>query len=295
MEGVHIFLWVMIGIIILMAGYLAFIYIMIKRSFHKMNDNEIINYRSYPCYLNIILSSAIAINNISRLVSKNSGFLCGLQAFILAVFDKLIFSSIIVNAYLTYRGLLDNEYYMKNIKPIFIIANSISLGISVILGIIFVINGITDEYNVCYVIGGTFKENIDSVVTLLLYLIFLYSSIKSLLFLLKNIKELSLNKNSTFAHLLHFYRILFSLFLCSLAFLVTLLIINDSLFINDDFIDLCFIILCLAIDLFYTMNSTVLKQTLIIFGCKEEERGTYFENEEERTKSEMSLDSMNEN
>ena len=140
--------------------------------------------------------------------------MCTLQAFILAVFDKLILTTITVNTYLTYRGLSDNEYYMNNIKRLFILTNFASLGISLILAFIFVCNG-TADYNVCYVKGGAFKENIDSVVSIVIFCIFLYSNLKSLLFLLKNIKELSLNKNNTFAHLVHFYRMIGSLFLCS--------------------------------------------------------------------------------
>lgn len=299
MDGVHVLLWVMIGIVILLAGYLSAIYIRIRVLFYKRKDPEMIESRSYPCYLNIILSSVIAIDNICRLITDiHSDALCTIQAFILAIFDKLILTTVTVNTYLTYCGLSDNEYYMNNIGRLFITANSISFGISLILAIIFVCNG-TVQYNVCYVKGGDFKENIDTVVSFIIFCIFLYSSLKSLLFLLKNIKELSLTKNNTFAHLLHFYRMLGSLFLCSLAFLITLLIINDSLFLNDDLIDLCFISVCFAIDLFYTLNYTVIKQTLIIFGCKNEQRETDFsdneENEiEERTNTGQSLDYITE-
>ena len=136
----------------------------------------------------------------------------------------------------------------------------------------------------------------NTIVSLIIFCIFLYSSLKSLLFLLKNIKELSINKSSTIAHLLHFYRMIVSLFLVSFAFLVTLLIINDSLFIDsDDSIDLLFITICFILDLFYTLNYTVVKQTLIIFGCKQEQRETDFsdneENEiEERANTGQSLD-----
>ena len=299
MDGVHKFLWVMIGIIILLAGYLSAIYIKLRVSFHKMKDKDMIESRKYPCYLNIILSSVIAIDNICRLITnKKSDVMCTIQAFILAVFDKLILTTITVNTYLTYRGLSNNEYYMNNIKRLFIITNSVSLGISLILAIIFVCNG-TSDYNVCYVKGGSFKENIDSIVSIVVFCIFLYSNLKSLLFLLKNIKELSLSKNNTLAHLIHFYRMVGSLFLCSMAFLITLLIINDSLFLNDDYIDLCFISICLALDLYYTLNYTVIKQTLIICRFKEEERETDFgdneENEiEDRANTGQSLDYINE-
>lgn len=280
MEPIHKLLWVMIGIIILIAGYLALIYIMLRISFHKMRNSEKIESRKYPCYLNIILSLVIAIDNILRLIeNKEDNFGCKLQAFILAVFDKLILTTITVNSYLTYRGLSDNENYMNKIKLLFIITNSISLLIALTLGFIFVFNG-TVHYNVCYVKGGTFKESIDTAVTSILFLIFLYSTVKSLLLLVKNIKEIYLSNSNINSHLSHFYRMIVSLFLSSLAFLVTLLIINDSLFINDDFIDLCFIIVCLALDLFYTFNSTVIRQTLILCRCKKNEEKNDFNDDD---------------
>jgi hypothetical protein len=298
MESVLIILWVMIGIIILIAGYLAVIYIKLRISFHKMRDKEMIESRKYPCYLNIILSLVITIDNIVRLIGNEEGtVLCTIQAFILAVFDKLILTTITVNSYLTYRGLSDNEFYMNHIKLLFYVSNAISFLIAIILGIIFVVNG-TVSYNVCYVMGGPFKENIDTVVSSILYLIFLYSNAKSLLFLVMNIKELSLNNNNIKAHLIHFYRMIGSLFLSSFIFLVTLLIINDSLFLSYDYIDHCYICTCLVIDLYYTLNSTVIKQTLLLFRCrKEEEDKDFYDDEpeeEERTRSDILLDDINE-
>ena len=295
-------LWAMIGIIILLTGYLAFIYLRIRHGFNNQKDTYMIESRIYPCYLNFILSASIAINNIVRLlkVFNDSTFFCKFQAFVLAVFDKLIYTTITVNSYLTYRGLLDNEFYMNNIKSLFIITNIISISISLILGIIFLCNG-TDKYNVCYVKGGSFKENIDTVVSFLLFFIFLYSNIKSLLFLLKNIKELFVIKENISAYVWHFYRMLASLFFCSLAFLITLLIINDSLFMDDDEIDLCFITVCLILDLFYTLNSTVIKQTLILFGCRVEEKVMEIDEDNEdnelepgKENSQISLEYLNE-
>ena len=282
MEITSIILFIIVGIIILIAGYLSIIYIILRIRIHKMKDKNAIKSRSYPCYLNIILSSVIAIDNISRLITnEKEGFFCQFQALTLAIFDKLIYTTMTVNAYLTYIGLSNNEYYMENIKKLFIISNSISLFIAIVLGIIFLCNG-TVNYNVCYVKGGYFKETTDTIVMFILFSIYLYSNINSLLFLLRNIKELSLNNMSTTGHIIHFYRIFASLFLSSLSFLVTLLIINDSLFMKDDYIDICFICTCLVIDLFYTLNLTIIKETLKLCCCKTEllEEKDFYEIEE---------------
>lgn len=271
MEITSVLLFIIVGIIILIAGYLAIIYIILRIRIHRMKDKVMIKACSYPCYLNIILSSIIAIDNISRLfTNKKEGFFCQFQAITLAIFDKLIYTTMTVNAYLTYIGLSNNEFYMENIKKLFIITNSISFFIAIILGIIFLCNG-TVNYNVCYVKGGYFKETTDTIVMSILFVIYLYSSVNSLLFLLRNIKELSLNNSSINGYLIHFYRIFVSLFLSSLSFLITLLIINDSLFMNDDFIDICFISTCLVIDLFYTLNITIIKETIKLCCCKVEQ------------------------
>ena len=261
-------LWIMIGIIIIIAIYITAVYIALRLSFNKANASQNNMIKSYPCYLNIILSLVIAINNLTRLITtkEENSFACQIQAFVLAVFDKLISTTITVNSYLTYRGLCDNEYYIEHIKQFFIITNLIGLIISIIFGLIFTIRG-TTYFKVCYVNGGAPKEIPDSILTGILFLIYLYCTLKTILFLIKNIKNIKGDNEreyqKTFS--LHFYRMLLSLFLCSLFFLVTLLIINDSLLFSYDYIDLTFITLCLFIDLFYTLNRTVVKQTLKCF------------------------------
>ena len=274
----NVLLWFLTGITIIIALYLSLIYIRIRRSFHKIKDEEIKIIRAYPCYLNIIISSIIAINNIFRLIKfKEVNFPCHVQALILAIFDKLVYTTITLNAFLTYKGLSDNESYMNNIKKLFLITNGISITIAVLFGIIFFCAGSTILYdNVCYIEASIGKESVDTIIMFILYFIFIYSNIKSILFLLNNMKELvsTYNKNNLSAYLFHFYRIIVSLFLSSLAFLVTILIINNSLFVgdSDNNIDALYIFICLINDLFYTLNLTVFKETKKLLCCKEEEK-----------------------
>ena len=274
-------LWIMISIIIIIAIYITAVYIALRLSFNKSKSTKNNIIRSYPCYLNIILSTVIAINNLTRLITteEEQSFACQLQAFILAVFDKLISTTITVNSYLTYRGLCDNEYYIEHIKQFFIITNSIGLFISILFGLIFTIRG-TTYFKVCYVNGGPPKEIPDSILTGILFLIYLYCTLKTLLFLIKNIRNInkeSVEREYMKTYSLHFYRMLLSLFLCSIFFLVTLLIINDSLFFPYEYIDLTFITLCLVIDLFYTLNKTVIKQTLICINKEKEDENDAFD------------------
>ena len=297
---VKILLWVMISIIILITLYLAFIYYRLNISIRKLSTKDNIIYtRTYPCYLNMILSGSIAINNLIRLITTKKGFFCNCQAFVLVFFDKLIFTTITVNVYLTYKGLSDNEFYMKNIKLLYIISNSLGLFISLVVSVVFIFQGVINYSNVCYVNATPLKETTDTIITFLLYMIFLFCSIKSIILLVRNIKELSLTNNSSKAHLLHFYRMILSLYLSSLFFLVSILIINDSLFLDDNYIDLSYIIICLGMDLFYTMNKTVVKETKNLLSCnkeKEDDEAPLDEEESEegdRTHSTVSLDIMN--
>ena len=108
-----------------------------------------------------------------------------------------------------------------------------------------------------------------------------------------------MTNNSSKAHLGHFYRMILSLYLSSVFFLVSILIINDSLFLDDNYIDLSYITICLGMDLFYTMNQTVAKETKNLFSCnkakKDDEMPLDVEESEEgdRTQSTVSLDIMN--
>lgn len=275
-EDKDLSLWIMIGIIIIITIYLTIVYITLRLSLKKINSSQTnINIRSYPCYLNIILSMVIAVNNICRLITtkKQESFACRLQAFILACFDKLIATTITANSFLTYEGLCDNDYYIAHIKPLFIITNSIGLLISIVFALIFTIRG-TNYFKVCYILGGAKKEIPDTILTSILFIFYLYFTLKSILFLAKNMKELSLKsveKKYIRTFTFHYFRMSISLILCSAFFIVTILIINDSLFFGYDYIDITFITLCLIIDLFFTLNQTVIKQTLKCFNKQTEE------------------------
>lgn len=272
MADVKTALWIMISIILVITIYITGLYIHLRLSFKKSSNQGNTNVRSYACYINIILSVSIAINNIVRLITSDekSSFSCQLQGFVLALFDKLIGTTITINSFLTYKGLCDNYNYIENIKIFFIASNIVGLVISFVFALVFSIRGISYE-TVCYVEGGPQKEIPDNIITSILFSIYLFCTIKTILFLGKNIKELALEKdyNKTFS--LHYYRMLVSLFLCSFFYCLTLLIINDSLFFSFEYIDLTFITLCLIIDLFFTLNRTVIKLTLKCFRKDKEE------------------------
>ena len=255
---IKIFLWLMTSLTIIITLYLVLIYIISK------------SFRSYPCYLNIILSSIIVINNILRIIGigEVGTGKCYFQAFTLAVTDKLFFSSLSINAFLSYIGVVYFQFYTNNIKCLFIILNTIALFISITFGLIFILIKDPVSYaNVCYVDGNDYKIMTDIITTFCLYLLYLYCNIKLLLYIIKVIKELYETEKSAKNFSRHFYRILFSIIITTLSFLVVILIIKDSLFLDDDLIDLFYIIVCLIVDLFYTFNKTVIRESYKLF-CK---------------------------
>lgn len=257
--SLKVILWIMTGLIITIALYLVVIYIISK------------TFRSYPGYLNIILSLVIAVDNILRLIGigEKQTATCYFQALFLAIFDKLIFTSLIINSFLTFLGVTKYYFYSRKIKLLFIISNIIGLIIALAFGIIFTVVAEPESYeNVCYVNSSTAKETTDTIINICLYLIYLYFNIKLLLYLGSVIKDLFVTNKKTKNFSRHFFRIFFSIIITSVAFLIEILIINDSLFLDDDLIDLCYIILCLVIDLFFTFNITVIKETINLFSRK---------------------------
>ena len=256
-----ILLWGMNALIITISLYLLIIYILSK------------SFRSYPCYLNIILSCVIAIDNILRLLrlGDSGAIVCYFQAFALALFDKLIFTSITVNTFLTYIGVRKYELFKAKIKILFFASNIVGLIISLIFAIFFIIVDEPQKYeNVCYVNSNSYKEFSDTITTFCLFLINSFCNIKLLLYLVSVIKELYVIGRNVKDFSNHFFRIFVSFIITTISFLIVILIINNSLFFDDDLIDLCYITICLFLDLFFTFNKTVIKESYKLFCCKKD-------------------------
>jgi hypothetical protein len=182
--------------------------------------------------------------------------------------DKLILCIIATNTYLTYYGLCDFKQYKANITSRFIMTNVFSIILSIVVGVIFTTNGVTKYEYICYVDGTEGKELTDNIITSIIFAIFLYCIINSMLFLVRNIKEL-LKKNKSIAeHKTHLYRMIFTCYISGSIYLVSLLIINDSLFTSDTYIDLTYVINCLIVDLLYTINKNMIKETVHLLFCK---------------------------
>jgi len=69
----------------------------------------------------------------------------------------------------------------------------------------------------------------------------------------------------------HFWKFFISLILNIITFTMVIFIKLDKIFISDEAISLCYVILSLFIVLFYTLNLRVLKEGKNILCCRNEE------------------------
>lgn len=240
-------------------------------------------FHSYPCYLHLILSFVIAIDNIFRLIpmsviedrnkkekEKSGG--CKFQAFVLTLFDKLLLTTMTVYSIIIYFGFAKTQFYKKYEPKIFIISNIVSFLLSLILTIVFA-DSFERYDDICYVNNSDKKKIVDCIVTSLLMI----CNVIFLVMLLLSIRNLRLNSSgkSTSSLTFYFYKYIINLILNLIIFIIVILIILDK-FIDseensDEIIDLIYCILGLFIVIFFTTNSSVKNEALNLICCKKVE------------------------
>ena len=269
----HAVLIVISTIITIIALFLIFIYIKSK------------NFRTkfYNFLFNIIFTSSIALNNIIRLIPASdtsqveASGACKFQAFILTVLDKLMMILITDYSIISFLGMFKFEYYSANTKWLFIILVSISSLLSIILAIIFInIDVIDPKDEFCYVnTRNNVKISVDSVVTGLLFLINLFCLVRILFKLYKLKKEENIsNEKGKGSFRLHFIRFSVNLTIIIILFIFLLLLITKNLSFLDIGKDIVYIILCLIVGLFFTINTELLKEIKNTLKCSNNEDKT---------------------
>ena len=247
-------------------------------------------FHDYPCYFNIFLSVVISLDNLFRVLplSKKSDYInpswrCKIQSFILIFLDKLVLFSITVYSIIQFLGVVKFKTYKKYQRLIFYLSLLISIISSLILGLIFCINHIrkTEHGHFCYVHTGDrnkFKESFDSIITSSLFSINLYCIIKILLFILKEINKKEERKKMQLN--MHFWRFFIYLYLNSFTFYVAILLINESLFVQNESKHLTYVTLTFLVHLFYTLNMPALYGFINLVTCKKIEKRTITETSE---------------
>ena len=273
---------VMNGLIILISRYVLFLYIK-SEQFH-----------SYSCAYIVILSISILVDNILRVIpigrQDHINALSYIQAFILTSLDKYILLALTMQVFIIYLGIMKTNFYYAHKKAIFYISFFSGLGLSFLIGGLFLMNGLTcyGLYNYVDDLGnkGTFDTIFNSIF-LGLNTFFCIIIILNICIRKEEIEKEMLNENE-YEHDL--YRIIIIFIANSFIYIESFLIIYDKLPVPDNYIVLVYIITCLIINLIYTINKVVIKETKKIF-CKKlfaEERiqsktfvqtNTYYEKE----------------
>ena len=267
MKAKHIPLLLLNIIIIIISFYLVFLFFKSK-TFHN-----------YPCYNMIILSFIILIDNILRIIPINKKDGCNavenVFAYFIVFFDKLILATLSMQSLIYYFGVLKTDFYSANEAKIFYITLLCSLVISGSLAGYYISQGTTsigDSYY-CYCTDtGYPKKIIDDIFNSIYLLISIYCSIIPLNYISHKKKEVKngLIDDLNYSH--HFNRILITLLLNILTFVVSFLIIYDKF--PGDYVDLIYLVTCLVVALFNCLNEEVYKETLKIF-CKKKYNKKY--------------------
>ena len=249
-------------LLILISFYLLFLYLK-STTFHK-----------YPCYNIIILSFIILIDNILRIIITNElpKAIKYIQAFLLTFLDKLILTTITSQAFLIYLGVVKTKFYYDNERCIFFLTLIITISIDILITILYfcILHGITnyeDGYyegnKYYYVKGGNFKKIVDTIFNSI-FLFFNTIFICILILFIHKRKQqanLGLIEDLDYGH--HYMKILLMFFFNSALFIESYLIIYNKIKIEN--IDIIYLTTCLFVDLYYTINKIIIKETLRIF------------------------------
>ena len=245
-------------IIIIITFYLIFLMIKSK------------NLRVYPCYNVLYLSIILFIDNILRLIPTASmpEFIKYSQAFILVCLDKLLLTTLVAQTIIIYLGVCQTNVYFKHERLIYFSTVLLNLIIGSAMSITFLnLNGITNydggaDYYYCG--SDNRKELIDTIFNSVFLFINTMFTIVLLIYITgkKNDAKLGLIEDLDYGH--HHTKIVLMFIINSLLFVESYLIIND---IISNYVDAIYLLTCIVIDIYYTMNKIIIKETMKIF-CK---------------------------
>ena len=259
MEIKDIIILILNFLLIVISFYLLFLYLK-SNTFYK-----------YPCYNIIILSFIILIYNILRIVNTKN--LCmimqNIQAFFLTFLDKLLLTTITSQAFIFYLGVVRTQFYYEHERIIFFLTLIITILVDVSITILYlskndIINYNTNNYY--YIEANDFKKIIDTIFnsvflffnTFFIFVLIIYIYSK------KHQANLGIIDDLDYGH--HYMKILLMFFCNSSLFIESYLIIYDKIKIEN--FDIIYLTTCLFVDLFYTINKIIIKETLKIFCSK---------------------------
>ena len=259
-EGIFIVTIILNSFIILISFYLAFLFIKSK-TFH-----------TFPCYNMVIFSLILFVDCILRLIPTKSWAVAFqyIQAFLLSTFDKLILATLTMHSVIFYLGTVYTDTYYKNEKKIFIISFIISGVVSIVLTSIYLKEGVHQPGKRYYFYvnqpGICFKYYADIVFDSVFFAPNFFCCLILLCYIYRKKREAQSGLIEDIDYSRRFIRVSLLFWLNMATFTESYLIIFGVL--QGEFVDLIYLMTCLIIDLYNSINRTVIKETLKIF-CKD--------------------------
>jgi len=257
-EGIFIVTIILNSFIIIISFYLAFLFIKSK-TFHTV-----------PCYNMIIFSLILFLDCILRLLPTKSWAEAFqyIQAFLLSFFDKLILATLTMHSVIFYLGTVYTDTYYKNEKKIFIISFIISGIVSIVLTSIYLKEGVhqPDKRYYFYVNQDSFKFFADIVFDSVFFVPTFFCCLILLMYIYRKKREAQSGLIEDIDYSRRFIRVTLLFLLNMATFTESYLIIFGVL--QGEFADFIYLMTCLIIDLYNSINRTVIKETLKIF-CKD--------------------------
>ena len=255
MGFVEVCIYILNVLMILIGIYLFVLYLKSK------------DFQTYSTFNILFMSLTILLDNIARIIPSKSlpNFFHYLQAFILVLCDKMILSFLSMQIVVIYIAIMWEETYFKNEKKIFIIGTIICIAISAVITSLFIwIPNELYEGSSYYYCVNKWKGKIiiDVVFNSILLCLNFFCIVVLLVYFSKKKKEVESGKIEDYGYKEKFIRFLILFFVNILFITESFLIIYEKLPGNVDFIYLCS---CLVVDLCYSINSNVIKETKKLF------------------------------
>lgn len=252
-----------VNILIIIIGFYLFFLFVKSKSFH-----------TYPCYNMIIFSLILLLDNIFRIIplhdsdKNHKTFLEYVVAFILVFFDKLILATLTMHMLVFYLGAAKTKFYFAHERAIFLVPFIINVTVCFIITLVYVtVNGIRQPenkiYHYCNESQG--KKITDIIFNSVYFCVNLFSSINLVVFICQRKKDAESGLIEDLDYKRNSFRI-FVLFLLNVAtFLESYLIVFQKL--RHVKADLVYLLTCLLIDFYNSLNRIVYIETIKIF-CK---------------------------
>ena len=255
MSFVEVSIYILNVLMILIGIYLFILYLKSK------------DFQTYSTFNILFMSLTILLDNITRIIPSKSlpNFFHYLHAFILVLCDKMILSFLSMQIVVIYIAIMWEETYFKNEKKIFIIGTIICIAISAVITSLFIwIPNELYEGSGYYYCVNKWKGKIiiDVVFNSILLCLNFFCIVVLLVYFSKKKKEVESGKIEDYGYKEKFIRFLILFFINILFITESFLIIYEKLPGNVDFIYLCS---CLVVDLCYSINSNVIKETKKLF------------------------------